>query len=278
MGMSHRLLRPRRNRYLLDVFPGADVAYSLRRLRLAYTGAAVRVRRSSDNAEEDFKPEQIANGTLTSWTGANNGFVTTWYDQSGNGRDATQSTSANQPTLVSSGVLKTESNMPAIDFDGANDRLVFPGSTVSSITSLSQFCVVRCRDAANSMVISAAGQNANGKACGLSFSSSEAPRTFIWGATPEPEGAANTLSRVMTSCVISGTSISLFVNNGSAISGTASLSLNIDNNTVTIGTSPNNAFSLLFTGIMQEVLFFFTDKSQTRQDISNNINSYYVVY
>jgi len=39
---------------LLDLYPGATVAYSLRKLRTAYSGSAIRVRRSSDNTEQDF--------------------------------------------------------------------------------------------------------------------------------------------------------------------------------------------------------------------------------
>ena len=39
---------------LLDLFPNAAAAYSLRKLRAAYSGAAVRVRRSSDNTEQDI--------------------------------------------------------------------------------------------------------------------------------------------------------------------------------------------------------------------------------
>lgn len=39
---------------LLDTYPNAAVAYSLRKLRTSYTGSAIRVRRSSDNAEQDF--------------------------------------------------------------------------------------------------------------------------------------------------------------------------------------------------------------------------------
>jgi hypothetical protein len=39
---------------LLDLFPNAAVAYSLRKLRTAYSGSAIRVRRSSDNTEQDI--------------------------------------------------------------------------------------------------------------------------------------------------------------------------------------------------------------------------------
>ena len=47
---------------LLDLFPNAAAAYSLRKLRAAYSGAAVRVRRSSDNTEQDIAFD--ANGNL----------------------------------------------------------------------------------------------------------------------------------------------------------------------------------------------------------------------
>lgn len=39
---------------LLDTYPNASVAYSLRKLRSAYTDSAIRVRRSVDNAEQDI--------------------------------------------------------------------------------------------------------------------------------------------------------------------------------------------------------------------------------
>ena len=39
---------------LLDTNPGASVAYSLRKLSSAYAGSAIRVRRSSDNTEQNI--------------------------------------------------------------------------------------------------------------------------------------------------------------------------------------------------------------------------------
>ena len=41
--------------YLLDTYTGAAAAYSLRKLRSAYTGSAIRVRRSSDNIETNIE-------------------------------------------------------------------------------------------------------------------------------------------------------------------------------------------------------------------------------
>ena len=103
---------------LLDTYPNAAAAYSLRKLRSAYTGYAIKVRRSSDNTEQDIGFSSsfgLDTSSLTSFCGASNGFITTWYDQSGNGNNATQSTAANQPQIVSGGTVLTLNSKPKID-------------------------------------------------------------------------------------------------------------------------------------------------------------------
>jgi hypothetical protein len=105
---------------LLDTYTGAAAAYSLRKLRTAYAGAAIRVRRSSDNAEQDigFVANELDTASLLTFCGAGNGFVVTWYDQSGNSRNATQATTTSQPRIVNSGVVDA-----GVVFDGVNDTL-----------------------------------------------------------------------------------------------------------------------------------------------------------
>jgi hypothetical protein len=78
------------------------------RLRAAYTGALIRVRRSSDNAEADigYTAGNVLDRTaLTAHCGVVDCFVTTEYDQSGNGRNMTQTTAANQPQIVTTGTI-----------------------------------------------------------------------------------------------------------------------------------------------------------------------------
>jgi len=48
-----------------------------------------------------------------------NGFVTTWYDQSGNARDAVQATASAQPRIVNAGVVETMGGRPAVVWSGA---------------------------------------------------------------------------------------------------------------------------------------------------------------
>jgi hypothetical protein len=127
---------------LLDTFSGAAAAYSLRNLqgRSGKDSAIVRVRRSSDNTESDFTATEVSDGTLAAWVGAgNNGFVPTWYDQSGNGRHATQASTARQPQIVSNGVLLAKNLRPTINFDGSDDFLTnttaivaFDGNTTTT--------------------------------------------------------------------------------------------------------------------------------------------------
>jgi len=125
---------------LLDIYPSAAAAYSLRKLRSAYTGSAIRVRRSSDNTEQNigFVAEQLDTESLLSFCGVGNGFVTTWYDQSGNAQNATMSTQANQPQIVSSGVVVTQNGKPTLQYDGTNDGL---NATVTGINNTTALCL-----------------------------------------------------------------------------------------------------------------------------------------
>jgi hypothetical protein len=119
---------------LLDTYTGAAVAYSVRRLFSGYTGAALRVRRDSDNTEQDIGFD--ANGdldvtALTTFVGSgNNGYIRTVYDQSqtggtGSGTDITNSTPTTQPKIydATSGLLT----------DGINGRALLTFTRGSSI-------------------------------------------------------------------------------------------------------------------------------------------------
>jgi len=102
----------------------SSAAFSLRQLSSTYTGKAVNVRRSSDTTTQDIG--FTANGdldtaALKTFVGNGNGYVVTWYDQSGNGRNATQPTVAKQPQIVTGGVVyRSLSGKPTVYFGGSN--------------------------------------------------------------------------------------------------------------------------------------------------------------
>ncbi len=53
---------------------------------------------------------------LSEHVGINSGFVSIWYDQSGNARNATQPIGVGQPRIYNAGIIETENERPAIRF------------------------------------------------------------------------------------------------------------------------------------------------------------------
>jgi hypothetical protein len=85
--------------------------------------------------------------TTAAWTSLN-GFVTTWYDQSGGSNNAIQSTLANQPRIVANGVLQSTNNRPSI-LNAVDTGLAVPTITELN-TSNTTSAVVRCTNATSS--------------------------------------------------------------------------------------------------------------------------------
>ena len=98
----------------------------MRLLSSTYSGSAIRVRRADDNDERDigFRNNELDTSTLETFSLGSDCFITTWYDQSGN-TNATQSTAASQPKIVSSCTTITDNGKPCIYFDGSEDALEF---------------------------------------------------------------------------------------------------------------------------------------------------------
>jgi len=125
---------------LIEQFPGAAAAYSLRALR-NNTGNVVRVRRSLDDAEQDFTAAQVSDGTLTTFCGAGDGFVTKWYGQVP-GVNFSNSTSTSQPKIVNNGSLITGNSVGMPLWDGSNDTLRVLASEMPTPTTAFQISVV----------------------------------------------------------------------------------------------------------------------------------------
>jgi len=127
------------NAPLLDIYSGAAAAYSLRQLQSG-SYPVVRVRRSSDNTESDFTATEVSDGTLAAWVGAgNDGFVRTWYDQSGNNKHLDQSVISSQPQIVDTGQIVEAFSRPCIKTDGSDDSMsaVFSSAELSSVSFVS---------------------------------------------------------------------------------------------------------------------------------------------
>jgi hypothetical protein len=124
---------------LLDDYAGATAAFGFRLMDSGYAGAAVRIRRSSDDAEADigFSGNDFDSAAAATHIGGGTGFITTWYDQSGNFRDFVQATSTAQPTYTASGI----DGKPCMTFDGTSDYLRAPVLTSALIDNNSGYIV-----------------------------------------------------------------------------------------------------------------------------------------
>ena len=127
----------------LDTAGSAAVAFGLQRLRSAYFGPCIKVRRSTDSAETDigFAVDGSLNtAALLEFCCGGSGFIKTWYDQSGNARDLTQATTTKQFTLVASGVVSTLNGQPAALVTAANSQDMASASfSLSGATSATVF-------------------------------------------------------------------------------------------------------------------------------------------
>lgn len=139
---ANPLYRPQ-STFLLDTYTGASAAYSFRKLRSNYTGNCVRVRRSSDNTEQDFGfvNNYLDTAGIRLFVTTNNGFITVWYEQTGNGYNMANATATEQPSIMNAGVFRTINGKPAIYFDGTNDNFAATITGFQSYTALSLICV-----------------------------------------------------------------------------------------------------------------------------------------
>ncbi len=128
------------NKLLLDIAPiSPSFAYSLRKLKIGYTGFAIKIRRNSDNAEANVSFDlndvvssnsniivtNVGSGSLvlgenlsySTFAGVAQIYVVTWYDQGPNLYHAVQATLAKQPQIILN-VAGTSNTLPSIVFIG----------------------------------------------------------------------------------------------------------------------------------------------------------------
>lgn len=254
---------------LLDIYIGATAAYSLRNLRLAASNSpVVEVRRSSDNSVQDFTAAQVADGTLTGFCGAGNGFVSKWYDQSLAGNNLVQSTAASQPRIVNGGVLETDGGKPAIVFGAASGISLAPAAAITTSSSCAFFFVTRHTNAGGTWA-AIVGEN-TGQAPFFLLKTNAAPTI-----NTERHGtiAGSNIVQKAVSYWQLGTGITRYQIN--AASGTLS------DWTVTaswrIGARQSNP-NEMWVGPMQEVIYYPTSQVSTNSGIIANINLYYNIY
>jgi hypothetical protein len=265
---------------LLDFYPNAAAAYSLRKLRKAYTGGAIEVRRTNnDVADIGFTSTgDLDTAALIAFTGTgalDNGFVTKWYDQSGNANNATQSTALSQPQIVSAGSVILDNNKPAIDFNGNQGLLTT--SALPSFVESSNFTVLN-RD--SNILLRYFGNSLvpNGGAYDLTVEYGIRVRGGFKIFTD-----ANLIQHLVNFVVPSDSTTStdtlLYINGVSQTSTSSQVeSINFASNNYLIGGTYTTNVNFSYDGKMQELVHYTTDQSSNRTGIEDNINDFYSIY
>jgi hypothetical protein len=261
---------------LLDTYSGAAAAYSLRKLRSAYTGSAIEVRNDSGtHLDIGFVDNELDTATLLTHCGSGNGTVSKWYDQSGNGNDASQTTVANQPQIVNSGSVILDNGKPAVQFDGIDDYFDL---TTSITTEDIQYSVIELMKRPNISASSVSFANIDqpyvnviiGGANTIYFSR---PLSGVNGKFET--GTNSNYNQQLLFAIDNKTSNLLTYSNGNLIINglkTGSLKTIYDFDKIGLRSTSYNK------GTKQELIIYLSEQSSNRTGIEDNINSHYNIY
>ena len=260
---------------LLDTYPNAAAAYSVRKLRTAYTGNAIRVRRSSDNTEQDIGLTALGNldeSALTTFCSGTDGFVTTWYDQSGNAYNATQTTALRQPQIVSAGSVLTKYGKPNIVL--TSDFLNLSSSII--LNDQLTFAMVMNTTAtggADTGIINYNSSPADDPELRIGVGDLIADY-YNGGYALNFEDIQSITGGLFYYQRVTGYTSTIYRNNNFIATGTRSGALAAGVQKFTIGEYLNNYRN----GNISEFVIYASDQSSNQSGIQTNINSYYAIY
>jgi hypothetical protein len=227
--------------------------------------------------------------TQTIGTAKNNdGFVTKWYDQSGNVRDAIQATTANQPRIIYGGSITYINGKPTVE-NIANSYLATTQTAFTTLQTHSDFIVTKAltQTQPNDYV----GYLVFGPLSGNDFDSTSATtintgqistgkNLMLQGSGYSIIGSGLiTLHRLITH-IINAQSGQAYSNNVSVGTSTGTFST-MNGGSLYIGVRyvsglVNTSYSYL--GFFQEIITYNTNQTSNRTAIESNINSYYSIY
>ena len=195
------------------------------------------------------------------FVGAGNGFVSIWYDQSGNGNNAFQITASQQPLIVSNGTVTTNGGKPVIRTDQATGFLI---NQINLGTTHSMFAVIDWISSHREYFGSFGNSHAFYQVDGEYRASGSTTRT----------NASFTLNRFLGVLLRTNSNLQYYQNSvtlGSAFNLGSNASFILSN---LVGEDYNWGFA----GDQQEAIIYPTNVLTNRTGIESNINSYYSIY
>jgi hypothetical protein len=253
--------------FLLDDYPGASVAYSLRKLRSAYTGNCVRIRRSSDNTEQDFGfvNNYLDTTALSTFCGAGNGFITIWYEQSGNANNAFQTILISQLQIFFSGSFLIKNSKIYIT-GTINQYIVFTTAIIKTPAQDYSWWFIYEKDASSNQGVLT---NGGGQ--------------YLWLDYGMTTQFVNNSQAISISPFNYAINTQYLVNHYSVSPSVSIYANNVLRATLATQTANNGLNQILLQGFhskitLTEFVYYPVSQLSNRTAITNNINSYYTIY
>ena len=219
-----------------------------------------------------------------------NGFVETWYDQSGNGRDAVQATASKQPFIVESGSLNVDSfSNPTIRFEKdlethfiTTDETLDPNLEVSAfvvqkdeqvVNQNSGWAAMRRNDSSGRRSAFEMGVNRSSERFRLVYDplADNTNRDDI-EVTVASDGLGTT--SIMSSIKTSSGDLDGFFNGSSVIDTTVTDNTDLGSGYgFAIGKHTNS--TQFADGRLNEVIFYLSDQTANRSAIETNLANHY---
>ena len=283
------LARSSSSSLLLDLYPGSAAAYSLRLLRTAYSGSAIKVRRSSDNTQQDigFVGNNLDTAALLAFVGTgalDNGFIATWFDQVLS-FNLLQAAALNQTKIVTAGVIETINSKPAINFSSNTGVGTAGNLTLDDTSELWFFYTVDLTDVTTGGVILETSVNFNSNTGALNFGVGSGLLSFNQRVSP------TLFCRVTVPITIGKKIIAIRFRSGQTAANAWQIWINgvaqtttVTNNNNSIVTTNQRLFmsragnSITALSKRPELVIYKGDQSSNRAGIESNINSFYSIY
>ena len=206
-------------------------------------------------------------------TQVGSGYVTTWYDQTGNARNATNTISSDQPIIVNYGGIKRSGARPTIFFENVTDSyLLSTGYTVSQPNTT----IVVAQNKSTSTL----GRNifiGIGGAQGNQRLIAQGTTGFLAIGSGGANAVASTtaIGTILRSYFLTfnGASTQLYTNNTSIIGPTSA-----GNGALTSASIGSITGSNPIQGGISEIIFYGSNQTSNQLGIESNLNSYYTIY
>ena len=205
---------------------------------------------------------------------SSNGFVETWYDQSGNGNDVAQTTSGKQPKIVTSGALVTVNSKASFKFDGTDDFLERETYTQGTLSQPNTFFSVAELDAYADENRKVYDSHLSSVRNMLQLNTAGNGQFAHYAGTVAATGEDADADRHLFTSLINGSASNLRIDSTSKTTSTT----NTQGMTGIIIGANHDAAQNFWDGDIQEIIVYNSNQTSNFTALETNINSHYSIF